>query len=215
MVLILAGGFFFLQEVHAQTRFEFGLTSRAEWNSFERQGTDGSIQKVLQTTPGSALGLVVGQSFGQRFFGELGVLTSKSNYLVNQAVGPAVFQKAELHFIQTNATINFWMGKDRGFRMYSFGGLQHLYRRWGAEYYSQSVISGSRWPNQRIQFQAGLGAKLAISDNWNLRVFGGLRYNPSHKLIYDNAMNQLFFGATLTYSWVKAKKSMIYRCPSF
>lgn len=203
------------QLILAQTHFFIGPVAKAEINAYEHTASDGAVEKAFQSKPGSGFGLLLGQTFGIRFFGDVSFLASKSTYTVNQTVGTSVFQSAELHFFQTNAHLNFWLSQSHAFRFYSFAGIQHLYRRWGIESYVQSVVPNSRWQNQRLMLQAGLGTEVGLGENWNLRFFGGLRYNPKQTLIYDNTLSQIFGGVALLYSWQKVQKSATYKCPKF
>ena len=200
---------------NGQTFFQVGITAKLEMNALQTMGTDGRDVRQFEKSPGGAYGLAVAQSLGKRLFGELSFLSTRAVYNPNISVGNTSMQKADLRLFQTNATINAWLSNGNFARIYAFGGLQHMYRRWGEEYYTNAALQDSRWPNHRLQVTAGLGVGVKCTQNIYARIFSGLRYNPVQTLIYDTPMNQVFTGISVFWQWEKSAKPAYYKCPQF
>ena len=206
---------FILLPAHAQMTMQAGVQLRSEWNAYHVTQSDGASTRHLNGQPDIAYGIVLSQYFKPRFFGECAFNFTKARYEVNQTVGSSVFQKANIRFIQTNLNFGYHLFSNKKINPYVFGGMQFLHRRWGEEYYLGSLIQDSRWPNQRLLIQSGLGIAFPVAEKLHMRLFAGLRHNLHQSLIYDTPMNQIFTGFALLAAWQSNPKPNYVKCPKF
>lgn len=200
---------------YSQVSMQAGLQARSEWNAFQTSQSDENTTRHLNAKPDFAFGFNFSQYFNPKFFIECGFNLNKARYTVNQAQGTSVFQRANIRFLQTNANLGYHLFGAAKVSPYVFAGLQFLHRRWGEEYYLGAQIPDSRWPNQRLCLQSGLGVAFSVSDALRMRCFAGLRHNLSQTLIYDTPMNQVFSGVSLLATWTSKAKPNYVKCPKF
>jgi len=162
-----------------------------------------------------AVGAYISQSLGKRFFMDFSLLLSRAKYDVGYKIANVEMVSADIRFTQFNANLNYIINpKAYNTKVFAFGGIQYLYRRWGEENYINDVIANSYWPTNRIQTQMGIGAKIYSTSSLVFQPFVGMRMNNKKQLIYDTQNNQLFIGFILGIKSVKTKKRNYNKCPN-
>lgn len=204
-----------ITQVHAQSEFTYGVISKLEFNKFKTNFQSESIVKnEIQTTPMPAIGAYISQSLGNKLFMDFSLLISRAKYDVGYKIANVEMVKADIRFTQFNANLNYIVNpKAYKTKLYAFGGVQNLYRRWGEENYINEVIANSYWPTNRLQTQLGLGAKIYSNSSIIFQPFVGLRMNNKNQLIYDTQNNQIFMGIVIGIKAIKNKKRNYNKCP--
>ncbi len=194
---------------------KLGLLMREEVNlSADLSTGEANAQTRMQKMQIPAWGLGVWKNVGNHLGVHASVLLSRAFYEVNQTTGSSGLIDAEMRFTQSNLHLEyFFANKDKSTRPYIFGGIQHLYRRYGTERYKNNIAPAGSWPTSRLFMQTGLGMQFIENAKMSVNVFAGLRFSSGNILVYDKKMNQIFAGLAISFSLQDAVKNRYSRCP--
>ena len=211
--------FFFciLNQLHlvSQSEFTFGLIGKLEFNKFNTIN-DNVLNTQMSSSPQIAFGFNSSKSISKRIFLDASVLLSRAKYNLNYNQDYSQMINADIRFTQINLNLNYIINpRSEKIKLYLFAGVQNLYRRWGEENYINSILANSYWPNNRIQTQFGIGARMySLNSNLFIQPFAGLRFNGNQQIIYDTPNNQFFTGVVIGIKHTKNKKNNYNKCPT-
>lgn len=193
-----------------------GPVVKSEFNFTTELQQGESNSTVMQNHVAVPLGVMLSHKRAHLGY-DFSVLFSGAKYDINYVSGTNTFNRSEIKFIEYNANVNFFPGAGSSdTRGFLFAGAQLLSKRYGVNYFVNNILSNAIWPQNAFMLQMGAGADFSISKTLELRMFGGVRMNPSaQKVVYDRALNQLFLGATLGFSLDGNGKSKALRCFQF
>lgn len=193
----------------------FGIITKAELNRLKVENTANQTEIRNAESWMSANGIYMSGSLSRFCFIDASVLLSRARYEVNYARDNAVFLNADLRFLETNLHLNLILNpRSEKLKVYGFGGMQLLSRRWGEETFIDHALARTFWPSSRVMYEAGAGMIWQASPVISLQPFGGFRYAVKQQVVYDVNLNQWFAGLVLGFN-IKGKPKDRYRkCPT-